>query len=219
MKKLFFVLIFALFLGTPALAKQCPPPSFEPQIQVYSSYGKLKYDTSKNNAQITVLAKKAGLDEKGLFASGLATVDISTDISINTIGKQMGDNFVCIYPTKINLFIGFADPTIYISNALKKDSCEYKIVLRHEQTHQYINKEILDYFLPLFSKAFAEIVNSTPPVKASHVNDIDAASEYLTQKYNQKLLPLANFLKTEMLKEQSRLDNQSNYLHEKNLCR
>lgn len=218
MKKLFFILISATFFCGAAFAENCRDINISPQIEVYSSYGKLQYDTSKNIGQITDSAQKYGLAEKGLFASGLATVDIATDISVNTIGRTGNDGTVCVYPTKAVLFIGFSNPLIYISNSLKPGTCEYKVVLRHEQTHQYINKEMLDYFLPLFYKAFSQIVNQTPALQITSINQVDAASQELTARYNQKLLPLIEFFKKEMIAEQGRLDNKSNYLHEKNLC-
>lgn len=219
MKKLFFILISALFFSPAVFAADCRNISFRPQVDVFSSYGKLQYDTSKNIAQITVAAQKYGLMENNLFASGLATVDISTDISANTIGRPQEDGGICVYPTKVTLFIGFSDPLIYISNSLKPETCEYKVVLRHEQTHQFINKEMLDYFLPLFKQAFTRIVETTPPLQIESINRVNEASERLTNEYNRKLLPLVNFFKQEMISEQKRLDNKSNYIYEKNLCR
>ncbi|MBS4772737.1 MAG: hypothetical protein KHX55_00480 [Proteobacteria bacterium] len=218
MKKLFFILISAVLFCSEASAENCRDSDFLPQIEIISSYGKLRYDTSKNIAQITDSAQKYGLAKNGLFASGLATVDIATDISANTIGRAGDDRTICVYPTKVTFFIGFSNPVVYISNTLKPETCEYKVVLRHEQTHQYINKEMLDYFLPLFREACTRIVHQTPAIPISSINQVDAASQQLTTQYNQKLLPLIDFFKQEMIAEQGRLDNKSNYLREKNLC-
>ncbi len=219
MKKLFFILTFTIFFGSDALAADCRNVAFSPHIEVFSSYGKLQYDTSKNMAQITESAKKYGIVKNNIFASGLATVDISTDILTNTIGQPADNGLICVYPTNVRLFIGFSDPLIYISNTLKPGTCEYKVVLRHEQTHQFINKEMLDYFLPMFRNAFSRIVASTPPVQTDSINRVDEASRLLTEQYNRKLLPLVSFFKQEMINEQKRLDNKNNYVHEKNLCR
>ena len=218
MKKLFFILIFTPFFCTNALAENCQDIKIFPQIEIFSSYGKLYYNTSNNIEQITAYAKKYGLTEGGLFASGLATVDIATDISTNTIGSFQNNGTLCVYPTKATLFIGLSNPTIYISKDLKPESCEYKVVLRHEQTHQYINKEMLDYFLPLFKEAFTKIIHQTPAIQITSINQVDAASQQLTNQYNKKILPLIEFFKKEMIKEQGHLDNKSNYLREKNLC-
>lgn len=222
MKKLFFILtIFSccLLIKNSASAKNCNDIISVPAIELTTSYGNLKYDFTKNNQQITTIAGQYGIVEKGLFASGLATVNVNWEISINTIGKIYGDYDICVVPTSLNVFIGYTDPIIYISRDIKKDSCEYNVVMRHEQTHQQINKAALDYFLPLFQNAVEKIAEVVKPLHVARLTDIDTATTELTQIYNQKLAPLIQVFKEELLIEQGKLDNHNNYEHEKNLCR
>ncbi len=197
----------------------CPEVTSAPKIELYTSYGKLKYDFSQNNEAITKLAEKQGIIEKGLFASGLSTVNVNMDITLKTVGDIVGKYDFCVYPTTIKLSIYFSDPTIYISKQLIPNSCEYNVVLRHEQTHQQINKAALDYFLPLFNEAAKKISTSIKPINVKTLSDIDKASAKLTEEYNKKLSPLLDFFKQELLKEQLKLDSQANYQHESILCR
>lgn len=222
MKKLFFILtIFAFIFATaqPSFAGNCNNIKSSPAIEFTTSYGKLKYDNSKNNQQITAIAGRYGIVERGLFASGLATVNVNWEISINTLGKIMGDYDICVVPTSINVHIGFADPTIYISNQLEKNTCEYNVVKRHEQTHQQINKAALDYFLPLFQDAIRKIVANVKPHHVAHISEIDDATSKLTKTYNQKIAPLIEVFKNELLIEQGKLDNHNNYQFESKLCK
>lgn len=219
MKKLFFILTFMFFsLSVPARAA-CPDNFPPPEIELYSSYGNLSYDFSKNNQQITDLASRHGIMEKGLFASGLSTVGVNMDVTLKTIGDVIGEYDFCVYPKTVQLSIYFSDPKIYISKQLIPNSCEYNVVLRHEQTHQQINKTALDYFLPLFHQAAGKIAASVKPVNVSSLSDIDKASAQLTAEYNQKLGIMLDFFKQQLLNEQLKLDNQNNYQHENTLCR
>ncbi len=190
-----------------------------PAIELSTSYGKLKYDYTKSNKQLTKLASKHGIAEKGLFASGLATVNVSWEISVNTTGKVYDEDNICIVPTSLKVFIGFSEPTIYISKQLRKKSCEYNVVVRHEQTHQQINKTTLDYFIPLFEDALEKIAANVKPERVNHISDIDHGTSVLTQKYNKKLAPLIEIFKKELMIEQSKLDNKANYEYENNLCK
>lgn len=217
MKKLFFILTL-LFFPTSGFSA-CPEISSAPKIELYTSYGKLKYDFSQNNQQITKLAEKQGIIEKGLFASGLSTINVNMDITLKTVGDIIGKYDFCVYPTTVKLSIYYSNPTIYISKQLIPNSCEYNVVLRHEQTHQQINKAALDYFLPLFNEAAKNISTSIKPINVKNLSDIDKASAELTKEYNKKLSPLLEFFKQELLKEQLKLDNQANYQHENILCR
>ena len=82
----------------------CPEVTSAPKIELYTSYGKLKYDFSQNNEAITKLAEKQGIIEKGLFASGLSTVNVNMDITLKTVGDIVGKYDFCVYPTTIKSF-------------------------------------------------------------------------------------------------------------------
>lgn len=221
MKKLFFILthltLQMLFIN-PVSADGCRNVKSIPAVEFSTSYGRLSYDFSKNNHQVTELAKKYGIVEQGLFASGLATVNVSWEISLNTVAKVYGDYDVCVVPTSVQVFIGFTEPTIYISRDVPKNTCEYNVVLRHEQTHQQINKAALDYFIPLFQEAILKIIAKVKPVPVAHITEIDTATNQLTQTYNKKISPLIEVFKDELLIEQGKLDNLQNYQHEQDLC-
>lgn len=219
MKKLFFILIFCLnFLPVQDLSA-CPKSNNTPKINLYTSYGKLTYDNSKNNAQITEIASKYGILEKGIFASGLSTIDINLDIILKTSGEELPDKSICVYPENIDFTISFSSPVIYISNQLKPNSCEYNLVLRHEQTHQQINSSALDFFLPLFKIAANKIAQNLKPIKIQNNSEINKASNQLTLEFNEKLTPLLNFFKKQILQEQLKLDNNENYKNESLICR
>ena len=219
MKKLFFILIFCLnFLPVQDLSA-CPKNNNTPKINLYTSYGKLTYDNSKNNAQITEIASKYGILEKGIFASGLSTIDINLDIVLKTFGEEQKNNDICIYPENIDITISFSSPVIYISNQLKPYSCEYNLVLRHEQTHQQINSSALDFFLPMFKIATNEIAKNLKPIKIQDNSEVDTAPNKLTLEFNEKLTPLLNFFKKQILQEQLKLDNNENYKNESLICR
>lgn len=216
-KKLFFILTTLFFIPAPVFATGCVDITVDPQIKLTSSYGKLAVDQSKTTKEITALASSLNLVEHGLFASGLSTVNINFDITLNAFGAPASDVF-CVIPTEIDLFLGLDKPTIYLAEELTAKSCEYNMVLRHEQTHQQINKSTLEYYLPMFKTAALQIARSIKPVEVKNIDDIKPAISELTTAYNQKMTPVVNFIKKEMLAEQSKLDNSQNYLYESKLC-
>ena len=165
MKKIFFILITLLFSPDLFAQVSCPNKFTVPKINIYTSYGNLKYNNQYNNAQITQISKNNNVLEKGIFASGLSILSINYNIKIKTIGQPFTKKTFCVYPEAVNFSIYYKNPTIFISNQLKKNSCEYKIVLRHEQAHMQINKTALDYFLPLFYNAIEKISSNIRPIQ------------------------------------------------------
>ena len=218
MKNLFFILTILFFVSSNTLAANCESLTVNPKITIKSSYGKLNYNTSKTTDEITDIAKRFNLVETGLFASGLSTVNVIFDITINTFSNIMGNSEFCVTPTEVIIFLGLEQPTIYISKELKQNSCQYKVVLRHEKVHQQINKSTLEYFLPLFKNSATSIIKNIKPVHVTDINNIKNATAELTKTYNKKLTPLVEYIKKEMLTEQQKLDNPNNYLYENSLC-
>ncbi len=219
MKKLFFILILIVFYPNFSLRAACPENYPTPKIEFYTSYGKLQYDFTKSIEEITSMTKKTELKEKGLFASGLTAIKINMDISLNSTVKQLNKKTYCIYPKDVKLSIYYKDPTIYIANSLKPNTCEYNVVLRHEQAHVQINKTALDYFIPLFHKAAIEIFKSIKTREVNSKLQTKQASQEIAEEFDLKFTPIYNYFKQQIFTEQQKLDNDNNYKYESSICR
>ncbi len=224
-KKLFFILTFCIFLGlgnfvsVAAETDVCATLKAEPEIEFTTSYGKLKYDFGYNQQGLTRLGQQYGIVEQGLFASGLAVVGVNWEVSLNTISRVVNDTDICVVPTSLNVFIGYQDPTIFISNQLQPGSCEYNVVVRHEQTHHQINTAALEYFIPSLRRSVQKIARDIKPYRIDSPSKIDEATNTLTEMYIAEIEPLIRHFKSELMQEQSKLDNQTNYQMESDLCR
>ncbi len=218
MKKIFFILTNLIFLSRFALAADCSSLPINPEIELTSSFGKLTGVYDKSQEEISSLAEKLNSIEHGLFASGLSTVNIDFDISLEAEGVQIDEKTYCIIPAKINLFLGLSNPTIYLSKELQAESCEYNIVLYHEQVHHQINVATLEYYLPLFKDAAEKLSKKITPIKTDNLNNTQENISQMTIEFNQKLLPLVNYIKKEIINQQQRLDKPQNYKFESKLC-
>ena len=216
-KKLFFILTLIFFMQQTSFAAECPFNQ-APIINLKSSFGNLTYNREKSSSEITAIAKSLNISEHNFFVSGLSSVNIDFDITVNTVGQSINNSEFCIIPTEITLFLGFSNPTIYISKELKENSCEYNMVMRHEQIHHQINKSTLEYYLPLFKDAASKISTTINPVKISNSSEIEPSIKKITESYNYKLTPLVNYIKKQMILEQQRLDSPQNYSFESTIC-
>ncbi len=225
MKKLFFILTFLIFSATGIFTVRaeetdvCATLKAEPEIEFTTSYGKLKYDFGYDQQGLTQLGQRYGIVEQGLFASGLAIVGVNWEVSLDTVSRVVNDTDICVVPTSLNVFIGYQDPTIYISNQLLPGTCEYNVVVRHEQTHHQINAAALEYFIPSLRRSVQKIARDIKPYKIDTPSKIDEATNTLTEKYIAEIEPLIRHFKRELMQEQSKLDNQTNYQMENDLCR
>ena len=219
MKKIFFILTLILIPFRVFASDICGDYIPSPEIKFMTSYGRLTYNRSKSKQELTKIGKEYGIVEQGLFASGLALVSVIYRVSANTVRKKNRAGTYCVMPVDVEVFVGYQDPEILLSRELKEGSCEYNVVLRHEQTHQQINTAALRYFLPKLKESIEAIVRNTPPIEIRNKNDSEKGTQDLINAYMRQLSPLIEFFKKELLREQKKLDNHKNYQMEGNLCR
>ena len=224
MKKLIFTLTILLSSFVSSFAYSytgCEQVRVHPKLNFYTSYGKLEYDFSHDQMGITQIGMQYGVIEKGVFANGLATGTVKWEINISSTAQKGYKQQICATPVEIDFYLGFYQPKIFISNDLRKGTCMYDLVLRHEQTHQQINIKTLEYFLPLFKKAFHQIISEIPalPISSNSYAELNRGSNILAQQYSKRLTPLIEVFKKELSIEQGKLDNASNYAFENSICR
>lgn len=232
MKKVFFTLILCYNISFPTFAaenlqkyeKECLSIVNAPKVQVTSTYGKLKYDYQKDGAYLRRETAKKYKQMNismpaGLIPFGLTKVTYGFDFNMTVSQINFNNGYICLYPEEIKTHLGYYNPTIYIINNLKKDSCHYKIALRHEKTHMQIFIEALDYFLPKF-KTIANNLFKTQGVKIIHKSNANVTEEAakLNNKYRDALKQKVDSWYKEIKMEQLKLDSVENYTIETILC-
>lgn len=232
MKKVFFTLILCYNISFPTFAaenlqkyeKECLSIVKAPKVQVTSTYGKLKYNYQKDGAYLRrETSKKYKQQNVSMPAEfipiGLTKVRDGFDFNMTVSQINLSNGYTCLYPEEIKTHLGYYNPTIYIINNLKKDSCLYKLALRHEKTHMQIYIEALDYFLPKF-KTIANNLFKTQGVKIIHKSNTNATEEAakLNNKYLNALKQEINSWRKEVEMEQLKLDSVENYTIENRLC-
>lgn len=229
MKKCSLIIIFVLFasitfnthasMNEHELKNICENLKVDPQLNFYTSYGKLEYNTNYSRDQLSQLGKNFGIFEEGDLASGLALVDVASEYELSTSSRTMINKAACIVPQELSVYIGFQNPVIYLANDLKKYSCLYNLVVRHEQVHQQINVNALEYFIPIIYDRIKLIVNNMRPMYVSSQQKIKSGTNDMTVFYAEQINNLVEEFKQEILLEQRKLDNRKQYNLESDICK
>ncbi len=229
MKKIFFILTILNFLTFKISVAQiertdtdfkslCKNVETSVKLNFYTSYGKLRYDNSYSRSNLTQLGKNMGMFEEGDLASGLALVDIASEYELSTSSRKMVNNAICIIPQELSVYIGFQNPVIYLAQDLIPDSCLYNLVLRHEQIHQQINVNALEYFIPLIYQRVKLITKNMKPMYVGSEHQIKSGTNEMTAFYAKQINSLVAEFKQEIIEEQRKLDNRDQYTLESNIC-
>lgn len=231
MKKIFFALILSSFFNLPVLAdesmakykEECLRYISSPKVVLQSSYGKLRYNYSKDMEYLgKATAKKLEALHKSTQSEfkimGLTKVrdvfDYETTFSI----FPLNNSYSCIYPENIKVRLAYNMPTIYIANNLKKDTCLYDLTMRHENTHMHIYIDAMDYFLPIFKKYLDGQFKEIGIEIVSRKENVQETIKKLNEKYLKGAQQKVDAWRQEIEDEELKLDTPEHYLMESMIC-
>ena len=228
MKKVFFALILNLFFiniswgdNIKEYEKTCRDFIVEPEVDFEYSYGRLRYRFDKPRESIRKIMQRKGVtancfdghcDVNGVTLSDVAFM-FDIDIGVTDINRQ----YVCVYPEKFNVFLGYEHPVIFVAQELKKGTCAYDLTLRHEKTHMQIYLEGLDYFLPQF-KQYLDGLYDEIGVRIVKKDDVESALKSLSEAYHMSSKQKFDDWYAEIEKEQRKQDSNNHYYLETAIC-
>lgn len=188
-----------------------------PEIVIKYNYGELKYDFSKTRNELAEINKDVlGVEKNNL--RGLTSLEPNIKIEgLRLRGEGIDDAKFCVYPVKIEVFVGF-NPIIYLENSLEKGSCEYKVTLRHEYTHVDIGHTAFNMLIRALYKQLPEFAAKTA-VRVMAPDDIDEQAERLNQDFQDQVLMLWQVFINTLNQQHELLDTRENYKREGSLCR
>lgn len=233
MKKVFFALIFMSAWANnarPVIAddlqryvEECLSVIDKPQVEVTSSYGKLRYNYTKGKEYLRRETIKQ-YEENGrevpddFIPIGLTKVRDGFNFNMSVGQIEISHGYECVYPERIETHLGYYTPTIYILKDLEKDSCLYEVALKHEKTHMQIYIEALDYFLPEFKKAADGLFETVGVKIVAPGQRADIVAKELNVAYLQALQQKVERWRQEVEDEQVKLDSAEQYILENKLC-
>ena len=217
MKKFFYIVFFLqiTFFSFEAYASKelraaCLKYMDEPKITITYSSKKIKYYHQYSRKYIQKKAKLGKVD-------GLTDFKASFSIAFNIGKKGVKKNLYCVYPADIKLSLEMGQD-IFIAKEVKKGTCRYANVVRHEQTHAQINQTIFEHYLPIMKKRFIEVVRKNAVGALNQDISFERAEKELHEKYGKIVTETIDEARKEMEKEHNKLDAAANYEYTDKLC-
>ncbi len=181
--------------------KKFPCYAFNSQnLQVKPNYGIEKIDRSKslngiNSNQGANVIANDHVAVGDMTLAGYISVKMSTTANapIRLIGQQLkasnGQEFgkYCIYLDKFVYNVGIEEATIVIPKDYLYNSCEYNIILKHEQEHLKIYRQAISKYS---MKAYTDLLNYLKNYKGAMVFYNKEQAMNTAQKLNDTLSKL-----------------------------
>lgn len=216
---LFSVTGEAAALSRASLKKKCREmmKANPPEISVIYNYGQLSYDKTKTTEEIAKIYRDSAKTEETLGkVQGLTLTNYYEQVFYYGRYEPLPDNFLCHFPAKVEVRIGYKNPVVYLASSLEEGSCEYKRVLRHEQTHLDFAHKSLGLYALILKKKIKDVVDTTG-VKISRDVPAKVSGEFV-KDYQLQLSALTELFSNVRNQQQKLIDTKENYLKEEMIC-
>ncbi|MDO4162720.1 MAG: hypothetical protein Q4D80_06955 [Pseudomonadota bacterium] len=183
-----------------------------PSVVISYNFGKLSYNNNLSAEEIKKeYAKIAKVSDSTIY-HGLTLLSFYKNIAVFPVFSEMKDGIACVYPEKVEVKIGFTDPTIFIDNTLDRNSCVYRKTLRHELQHLDDAHTFLTYLVKNLKKDTLNIVNQIGPQLVKETGTVK-------WDYEQTLDNLIEDHYRKWRERAGMMDSPENYAAEQKLCR
>lgn len=201
---LIFIITFSIIVNSSisfanTTFSECPFKA-NAKVLFYSSYGKLNYDYTKNNQE---LSQMVGTPIAGL-AERLVGYSVRGAFTLVKYGKGY-----CVVPTEIKAYIGISKPIIYVSSDYKPKSCYFNFILRHEQAHMQSSIRMIEQFITLAPNRIRYAEQYIKPLYIENQSDYQTASSQLLDSYSKIVKIMKDKLQEETDKEQKKIDGDN----------
>ncbi|MEE6206475.1 MAG: hypothetical protein VZR95_00255 [Alphaproteobacteria bacterium] len=187
-----------------------------PKIEIVYNYGKLKYNTELYQVDLAKLDSALNhRNRKDL--NGLT--DLAPEINIEGIElkyKTMESSRVCVYPQTLKISVKYT-PVIYILKTLSKDSCKYKMAVRHGKAHVDLGYTALNLLVKALRNKLPDIAQSSA-VNVIESADDQKALKIMNELYQKQVLILWEVFNNALKEKQLLLDSDEFFAREAKMC-
>ncbi len=225
MRKILFSLVLFSFTfgGNYAKADRyddfCSASRSQVPVNLNINYGEVEYLHDLKHSSFARYLRRE-MDMKAKLAQtvrGLTVAEASFGIQGNAEVTKMGNRY-CVRLANVDITFGYSRIVVLIDKKYKEKSCEYKVIKEHEDTHVYLNRQVLTEFAPRIKQKVNEIAASIPPrVEYTKVRAEKALSEMLAKVQEAVKPDMAEFRILQDERNQA-IDTKENYRATTNMC-
>jgi hypothetical protein len=197
--------------------KRCPVPESSVTVSVKNTPAKVIYKTGHSRSDIERQQLKRGLHaNRGKWKIlGLTQTDFKYSLETSVKYTKTAGGRYCAYPVSFELNIGYADFIVYIDRKYLPGSCEYRAILKHENSHITIYRRYLEHYLPYIKKQVRAAAIGVRPVIVSVP---DQGTKYIQEQVQRRIRPLILKLNREANVSNARIDTPESYRKVQLLC-
>ncbi|HIJ64197.1 MAG TPA: hypothetical protein HPQ04_16015 [Rhodospirillaceae bacterium] len=210
-------MLVLLALPWAAEAAHCPPApagATNPTVRLEVAEPKLIY---RHDVDLLGLARVPDTFEsaaKGWVLLGLTKRNDTFSVTAKVLMlPAVGGGGTCVWVEEVSARLGGNETDVYVASNYHVGSCEYNVVLEHENTHVAINREVLKAFAPRIGAGLREALRGFPVVVAE-AGEAGRVPGLLSASVNQVYQSMIG----ELRRRNQALDSPENYRRTQMRC-
>lgn len=199
----------AAILDAPALAADCRLPGVEATTRLTEKRGTVRFSNGFSGKQLEAKRRRAGgaAAQADWHPVGLMGRDLKWEFRVQVQGQRLAKGF-CVGLKDAELTIGYDRIDVYVDRRYRPGSCQYDVILEHENQHVRNFQDTLALYLPEIRARLAdEAATAVPQVAGS----MSTGARYFVNLLRDRPTPLIEHMQRDMAAADARLDTADSY--------
>ncbi|MEH6403976.1 MAG: hypothetical protein V7750_11425 [Sneathiella sp.] len=203
------MIVVLLFAAGSASAASCKGKIKSSTIAYEKRWPVVTYNNDKPTKYLDNLDRKRSHSRSnGSSRAGVTQRKSHFAYEMRLTSLRLSDGSSCMGIKKIKLSYGFDKMKVYVANKYKKQTCQYKAILKHENTHVKINEDILEEFSKQFRKNMKSKIDGMNVQRGRHLKKM---KRQIGREISVKLKSQSELFQKMLDKEHSKIDTPENY--------
>ncbi len=211
----------AFGLGFQATAQtvgrnSCPPYTAPVTVNFTTDNAATVYNNEYNVTGIQNIMRRRGHVVAGVHqrALGITSSEIALSMQAQTYATRARGGF-CVYVSSVDVKFGYRSMDVFIASEYRPQSCEYRVILDHENQHVAINRNGIREYAPLLRQQLERQVQTLQP---RFTADAQTSSDRKLTDLKEGLDPLLDGLDRALAQRNAVIDNDVNYAAIAEMC-
>ncbi len=203
-------LAMTTFGWAPAHAAQCRLPNLETTVKLTEKRGRQRLSNGFTGRQLERKRQRAGHAASpgpNWHPVGLMGRDLVWELRVQVMGRKTDRGF-CVGLQHADMVVGYDRIDVYIDRRYRPGSCEYHVILEHEQQHVRNFKNTLARYMPEIRRKLKAEATRIGPRQA---RSMERGADRFVKTLKSRMTPLIRRMQQEMDATDRRIDTPANY--------
>jgi hypothetical protein len=217
MRTILVLLSLSIFSEASAQGRACPPYSRPVKLNFVTDNVPTVYNNNYNVTGIQTIMRRRGHVIAGMHqrALGITSSEIALSIQAQTVADPWNGGY-CVYLRAVDVQFGYRSMEVYIASEYKPQSCEYRVILDHENQHVAINRGGIREYAPRLRQ---ELERQLGLLKPRFTADAQTSADRKLNDLHDAVGPLLDGMERALSQRNAAIDSAVNYAAIADMCK